>query len=239
MLLDQVAVCNIVVGSDPLRESPVSSLSKRVLMAEDTEYQIMVKNLSSCNQIKVNIKMDGVNITPSSLLVLPSGTLHLERFEDIAKKFKFVPYKGSGQEDSVKQEDAGVVEVVIRYDADLGPTQPYMDNFSHGWTWHRARNPWVTHPWIQDPWVHDTSGQFTHPTTRITCFSAQAEAGVTVEGDDSDQKFAPMSTTQMFWFSQTLRFKIELADRPTSCSMDHDTLSKVNFKYCSECGIKV
>jgi len=213
----EVAIVQIVAGSNPLRERGSNGL-KIVRVANNSEYEIMIKNQLS-DRMLASVSIDGSPLG-DSLVVKGHGALHLERFLDTSKRFKFVRYEGSGQENSVQKRDAGIIKVRIQYNIPLIP----------------AYLKYIEWP---DYYSADDAPQAFYSTAA----SNSMTKGVTVEGSESDQKFVNIEVSEHFAHEDTIRFQLVEADQPrintSDCSLDHYTLRQLNHSFCNQCGSRL
>lgn len=67
-----------------------------VHMPFDSEYKLLVKNLLKSQRLRLEIDIDGTNVSGTGLVIEADEAAYIERFVDIAKKFKFVKAQGAG-----------------------------------------------------------------------------------------------------------------------------------------------
>ena len=217
---EEIGIVQITRGNEPLRESHLSSQTKKVRIPNNSEYRIMIKNQLPTTML-AGVSVDGIDLG-QEFVIYSMGRLHLERFLDTANKFKFVRYEGSGQEDSVRKSDAGIIEIKLRYNIQ-SPTYIYH--------WGTDASQW---PWPEYTLKHN---DVCRGIASDTLYS-NSIAGVTVEGEHSNQEFQHVNIEQNFNYTTTARFELVVADEH-KCSLDHLTLRRINQNYCSECGLKL
>ena len=261
---DEIANVQIAVGKNPLRESHISDNTKRILVPDGAEYEITIKNQLT-TPLLVKVSVDGTVITGMSNLVIYGGQVdHLERFLDIDKKLRFVRYKGSGQESSVNENDAGKIDITLRHQETDRITLTQLikefDQETKKWPKPRRRrhyDDWVPspYPWPNPYWHtilgetgtgnwHPNDGKIVYSCSSSKSMSSNSilnpdEKGVTVEGNHSCQTFKDVNIDDSLYIhTKTLHFILRVADKPMKqgCSLDHNTLRAIGNTYCSECG---
>ena len=99
----------------PFREHSSERLDKgrkcKVYVPFETEYQFLIKN-NTDRRIRLEIDIDGTDISQGGFIVNSLTTTHLERFLNEAKKFKFVPLSNEGVSDPTSREN-GVIKVRV------------------------------------------------------------------------------------------------------------------------------
>jgi len=83
----------------------------KIYLPFDSEYAIKVKN-NSDRRIKISIDIDGTNVSGNGLILKSYETDSIERFVDVAKKFKFVKKNDERVSDPTNR-DNGVLKVKI------------------------------------------------------------------------------------------------------------------------------
>lgn len=245
----EVARVSIERNGDPLRETAVGS-QKLVHVPDGAEYGIMIKNLNY-SQILADVWMDGIKLTSENQLLLDGyQTLHLERFLDTDRKFKFVRYEGSGQENSVEERNAGIIRVRIWHNVGYRPkpfiTQPTMwwQNYSYP---SMFANPAPYSQQCRSSFNMEIGNQSVMCCSDANLVSrsiGEEEIGTTVEGSKSDQSFHEVTTTQRFPYWEEIIFKLVVADEPTAVAHNSKFCPKCgtrnkNYSYCPECGQKL
>lgn len=118
MHLDKIVVTLVNQNNKPFRETNVNSVMLgrecSINMPFDTEYKIMFKNIPY-TRIRAEIDIDGTNVA-SSGIVMANGQFYIERFVDIARKFKFVKSEGVGANPNVSDPtnpNNGTIKVTV------------------------------------------------------------------------------------------------------------------------------
>lgn len=189
MHIDSI-VC-ILTGSDkkPYREydSYKTEHGRRcsVTMPFDTEYKILVKNLLS-TRIRLTIDIDGSNVSGGGLILSRNSSEYIERYVDVAKKFKFVAASHSDVSDPTNPEN-GLIKVKCYKEKEqvkfFNNTYPTINPYPYP-----NIDPWTT------PCNPYTPMWNTSPTLSYSSkTSLKSVEGATVEGDMSDQTFGTTS----------------------------------------------
>lgn len=171
-------------NSKPLRELEAektpSGRKCSIFLPFDSEYKFLIKNNSSV-RIKLDIEIDGSNVTDTGVIIDGNKTSYIERFVNSAKCFKFVKATHSDVSDPTNKEN-GIIRIRCATE-DLG--------FNHLVFYpHNSFNR--TNDWYNQNDVLYGSN--------ITCRSDNSdvkyskslyytEAGATVEGSNSKQTF--------------------------------------------------
>lgn len=150
-----------------------------VLLPFETEFQILVKNNNNV-RVKVTVDIDGSSIG-SDLVIDANSQCYLERFTDVAKKFKFVPAESEEVSDPTNPKN-GVVRVSVQREIHdcttdvaykLDNKRRYGDSDDADW----MKTKGVTY-----------SCSFSNISS-LRSFSSIGSAGATVEGANSNQNF--------------------------------------------------
>jgi hypothetical protein len=99
----------------------------KVHMPFETEYQILVKNNQTKN-VRLDIDIDGANVTNEGIVIRPWYTVYLERFLNSQNKFKFVPVSNEGVGDPTSKEN-GIITVTSHFE--LEPPRPVEPVYRH------------------------------------------------------------------------------------------------------------
>ena len=165
-----------------------------VFLPFETEYMFLVKN-NSDRRIKLDIDIDGTNVMGNGLIITSHNTAYIERFVDVAKRFKFVPINHEGVADPSSPEN-GII--TVRVSEEIKPPQPVV--ISTPYYPYGINNPL----WYSDSTQHVrrcSSGHTKHfrscgigSLNEISSMTADSSvsvgsAGATVEGSVSDQSF--------------------------------------------------
>jgi hypothetical protein len=95
----------------------------------ETEYQILVKNNQTKN-IRLDIDIDGTNVTNDGLIIRPWTTAFIERFLNSENKFKFVPVSHEGVSDPTSKEN-GIITVNAYFEKQIPKPVMVSPSFPH------------------------------------------------------------------------------------------------------------
>jgi len=241
--------------------SPVREINGKVTLPFNSEYKIRLKNKHSYLRAKARVWVDGRKASNLGDFILkPGETLDLERFLDESmisgRRFKFVPLSDSRVNDPTDEEN-GIIKVEFYREVD--------------YTGGIVINPWPIRPISPQPWRWDDSGgspyisgngkstwTFTFSTVADSSIESAAfncnyvapiatpgQAGATVEGGTSGQKFVEGAdfTTEVFPVTLQLRMQGPREKRPAwfqeSPGIAPPQKPKPQrIRYCPECGAR-
>lgn len=190
-----------------------------------SEYSILLKNLTSFQKALVNITIDG-NEVISGLVLYPLQEIDLERSivnNNLTEgnKFKFIERTTSIEEyRGIKLED-GLVQIKFKFEEIQ--TRVRSMGFNN------------------DPCLYDSSVAFASAGT-INCCS-----GITVPGSHSNQEFNLTSSFNTEDITHTIIFKLmgtrnnNIVNKPISTKTKQKCITcgkvnKISSKFCSNCG---
>jgi len=104
----------------------------QVFMPFDTEYKLLVKNINNKKRIRLEIDIDGTNVSGYGLVIDKNESSYIERFVDIDKKFKFVKAQGSGANEDVADPtnpENGIIKVRVYTEKQISP---YINEYNRG-----------------------------------------------------------------------------------------------------------
>lgn len=199
---------NNVVVSVQMNGSFLKELSNgEVPIPLGSEYVIRVRNKHN-RQGVAKITVDGENVSGGGFVVPANSYIDIERPFNVAKKFKFVSLEsgeaidfGKNGDNSDKQK--GLIEVHFHLEKEYKPlwtnyTYPYPRSTysswhdqctSYGATSENASSPQVTRSKTLSA-LNFTQNNASSAPTSSAPGSAPLEDGCTVEGSDSNQRFA-------------------------------------------------
>lgn len=246
-----------------------------VLIPFGSEYSILVKNLNSV-RVMVKVHIDGDEVTEPWLIVEPNSSIELERWVkstnlEKGNRFKFIERTKPIEEYRGIQIDDGLIRIEYKTEQRVQP-QPIVRFYEK---WVPIQKPYVPYStWYEYPYTYtnlsgslensgrgtvscnnlsrsvgaasavEASGQF---SCNMTNFLPQSDAGITVPGSESNQKFVSGA-----WFpteSQSdvlvLNLRGEVNGKPiekpvtvnqkltcSSCGMKSNSM----FQFCARCG---
>lgn len=249
MAYDSSCVLAVLHNGHPVRE-----INGKISLPFHSEYKIRLKNKHNNLRAKACVWVDGRKVSILGNFILhPGETLDLERFLDDSmvsgNRFKFVPLSDSRVNDPTDSEN-GIIKVEfyreVGWKIDIKP-HPVDDSWMH-----RKYGP-------QDPWIPLDSNYPYSPTigskglsggTTTCCYTSNAitsdsfnvsdNAGATVEGSVSGQKFVRGADflTETFPITLTLKLKgISNYDRQPTIDVTESKQRK-KIRFCSNCGRK-
>ncbi len=121
--------------------------SCEVILPYDTEYKINVKN-SNKKRIMLDVSIDGGCITSSGLVIPANSNLSLERFVDVAKKFKFVKSNNEQVSDPTSSENGKIIVKVhfesVQAQVDVSELERRIKNLE--WEKEQEKFKWPSYP---------------------------------------------------------------------------------------------
>lgn len=208
MHINNVVVVLTNSNKRPIRELNVrtghtgtsSNRSCELVVPFDTEYKFLIKNRWSSHRVRIDVEIDG-SYAFRGLVVEPMSEVYLERFQDIAKHFKFVSATNSAVSDPTNSMNGNIKVFVYR---ELTPVLPtYSSQHSYSNTPYKkylgdVNN--ISHHVREDTVVttRGLTGEWSGIPGSINCINtvcdsyfpdASAYIGATVEGANSYQTF--------------------------------------------------
>ena len=241
-----------------------------------SEYSILVKNLNTVRAI-VNITIDGQNVTKDGLIVNANSEVELERTitNNLNKgnKFKFIERTDSiEQHRGVKLED-GIIRIEYQYEKVYQPTHLYYVSPT---IWYGGTSTWSSEHLAGSNAIGVSTSSATgsvlrskgaatlnHTATASASYNAAepigaclsdfaqqsfSDAGITVPGSESNQKFTTVSSFPVEYEKHVMVFKLlgETADniairKPVTVKAKPKCQTcgkqnKAHAKFCSHCG---
>ncbi len=220
-----------------------------------SEYSIFIKNLNNVRAL-VNITIDGEKVTDDGLVVNGNSQVDLERFlGDLTKghRYKFIErtekieqHRGVGVED-------GLIRIEFQFEKPVKPWKPYEYDNTY-------RDPFrgglMKSADYQAFRSMGASGSLNSIQCSTASYSASAtstsmslnDAGITVKGSVSDQKFITTHMGEMETETHVMVIKLlgetgqgKQVKKPVTVKTKQlcDTCghkNKATAKFCSECG---
>jgi hypothetical protein len=125
MHFEEVVVTIVDSTGKPFRELNSQKVNKGrkcdIFVPVDTEYKFLVKN-NSDRRIKLDIDIDGSTVSGNGLILNAHQSEYIERFVDVAKKFKTSRKDGEGVADPTSPEN-GIIKVRVNKEKLPEPTQ--------------------------------------------------------------------------------------------------------------------
>lgn len=143
------------LGSSPSKRKNGEQTGRkcRVLMPFETEFKILVKNQNDC-RVKLNISIDGANVSGKGLILDAHETSYIERSVDVSQKFKFVRANHEDVADPTNEQNG---EIVVKVWKEKKREWIYQNPIVYK---HEPEKPWPVQstPW----WVDDNTGNNPH-----------------------------------------------------------------------------
>lgn len=244
-----------------------------VIIPFGSEYSIFVKNMNTVRAL-VSIEIDGDDVGDGEqFVVYPGDSLDIERFLrngnlKEGNRFKFIErtrniekHRGIGVED-------GLIRVEFKYETPITSWTVYNQiNYERNDPWRKPQTPWNKpgYPLTRDPFTCDSTfyaadrvqATFTNSCGEVNLNSANLnyvkeeqanDAGITVPGSVSDQKFRTVSSFPTEAESHVIVLKllgqtkdnvqvtkpVTVKMRPTCVTCGRR--NKATAKFCTECG---
>jgi len=224
----------------------------KVYLKEGSEFEIELYNPTTTN-VQAKISMNGVDITQGGLIIKPGQRYFLERFLDVAKKFKFETYE---VEDTKEVSDAiaknGVIEINF-YPEQVKPayktttyptlkTQFYDYNGTGGLPIGTTSGGNVTLTTSNSDFLNMFNPQFDTQMNSSSYYSssvggelhsrrASIETGRIEKGAESDQSFTQVFMDFSFFTIAKYTFKL------LPVSQEPVVVQQIT-NYCGACGCK-
>lgn len=248
MAYDRQFVLAIMDGRHPIRE-----IDGKVTLPFNSEYKIRLKNKNNV-RAKARVWIDGRKVSNLGDFILnPGETLDLERFLDDSmsegNRFKFVPLSDSRVNDPTDSEN-GIVKVefyreqVLKLDWNIPPIEvkPLP-------TYPRGGPAYPAYPFYGGPDYTLTSTPVPTNYIRSSCsmravsnsvnyvapVQEHGQAGATVEGSNSNQKFTEGHDFNTEIYPITLTLKIQ-GPRKLPVVTKPDSKPRERIRFCGSCG---
>jgi hypothetical protein len=151
MHLNDVVVTLVDNTKKPLREHEPKKTDEgrrcKVFIPFESEYQFLIKN-NSDTRIKLDIHIDGSLVSGNGLIVNAYATDYLDRFLDVAEKFKYVRKGHSDVADPTNPEN-GIIKVRVVKEKKSVPYTIVKTVEEHH---HHHHDYWPTYPYPYTRW---------------------------------------------------------------------------------------
>lgn len=238
MMYQNKFVAAVKADGKILRES-----SNLVTLPFGSEYSILLKNLNSVRAM-AEITIDGKSATDGTkLIIAPNSSVEIERSIrkgnfDKGNRFKFIERTDAIEEHRGILADDGIIRVEF-WTEKVYPI-PAWQSYTTTWQYPVTNTGFLGNQWQNTNFI---GGQHLNSTTRgsgMLCQSfsedsafEKSDAGITVPGSESDQKF-----TNGAWFSTeyqsdviVLQLRGEVAGKPVQ-----KPITVAMRPYCTTCG---
>lgn len=247
-----------------------------VLLPFGSEYSVFLKNINSV-KAKAKVFIDGEEVTNGWLVLNPNETIDLERFiqkMDKGNKFKFIERTEKIEEDRGIKADDGLVRVEFKFAKKVVEApeihrypvyEPYYVPAPKPYYWPYWEYPYTITCSAQGAqtstagtWTNSADNQQTltrsvqpmaaqNMMCNATSLTESSDAGITVKGSESTQKFQTVSdfSTESQTHVIVLKLKGFVGDKKVEQPITAQTkiqcencgtTGKVGAKFCSECG---
>lgn len=216
-----------------------------VLLPFSSEYSILLKNLNTVRAV-VNVYIDGENVVPGGLVLQSGQEVDLERSIkngnlSEGNRFKFIERTGTVEKHrGIKLED-GIVRVEYQFE------HVYKPLYLAG-SWSTGHDPNILRSTSISTAEYSSTVITNNMTVASTTSFAANDAGITVPGSYSDQKFQTSNWFPTETEKHTIILKLlgETGDNrlvTKSVTVKHKPkcqtcgkLNKATAKFCTECG---
>ena len=226
------------------------------------EYSILIKNLNSRRAV-VNIEIDGRNVTHGGLVVNANSSVDLERFIsdnlDAGNRFKFIERTSKIEQHRGVQIEDGLIRIEFEFEHEFKFNMPdYQKYLKNAPTWPAPQPTWTSPPLWNNIYgticnandvttlsSQNIAGQKDGYMTATGSVNLN-DAGITVPGSISDQKFTSVHVqTDGVKYVMVLKLLGETEqgkkiDQPVTVKTKHKCvtcgqMNKVTSKFCTEC----
>lgn len=246
MMYNNKLAAAIKVNNKVLRE-----FKDTVYVPFASEYSLLIKNLNIV-KVLVNVYIDGEEVTPGGLAINAGNEIDLERFIKNGNltegnKFKFIERNSAvEQHRGIKLED-GIVRIEYQFEKvysflntvyPLGPIKRSNNDSPYG-GYNTTRSYGTT---------MNCSSSITSPGEVTASQISNYDAGITVPGSKSDQKFQTVSSFPLETEKHSIVLKllgetpankpviapVTVKAKPRCTTCNHQ--NKATAKFCSACG---
>ena len=233
----------------------LKAYGQSVYLKDGSNFEIELYNPKT-TPVLAKIWINGQLLSSAGIIVRPGQRVYLERFMDVAKKFKFETYDVDTSTGTVRAiADNGKVEVVFYDEAS------YQINGNSGTNiWHHPSPTFTSQPWQNLTLTSNIGG------SANACYCASSlgptglngpsgpagipdsiETGRIEKGESSNQAFEYVDGQYNSWSCTTVRWQIlpeskkpvemgEIRSYCTGCGTRH---KKSSWKFCPNCGTSI
>lgn len=253
---------NYSFGSNPNPEAYITKGKNRlkqhadvVYLNNEDQFEIELFNPKTIS-VLAKIKLNGNYISNNGLVIKPGQRVHLDRYLDDAKKFKFSTYEVSGTNDEVKHaiQNNGLVEIEFYDETVLSGS--YLTNAPNIQLW--GQPTWIApHYPDNNPFTVtcNTGTNLTYTTANIGLSDVnyivkpltKIETGRVEKGGDSSTKLKNVNMDFSSYVTHSVTWRIlpnsvkplEVSELRNYCSGCGIRIKKTNWKFCPNCGNKL
>jgi len=137
MVYKNKLIAAIQVGGKTLREK-----GDTVELPFKSEYSIFLKNLET-RRCKIDINIDGTNVTEGGLVINGLASVNLERFLDDNRKFKFIAKSRAIEEFRGNKPEDGIIEIKYGFEkrVEIVDVFPVVHHYYHPHRWGQPYYP--------------------------------------------------------------------------------------------------
>lgn len=227
----------------------------KVYLEDGTEFEIELFNPRQ-SSVLAKISINGTSISNSGLVIKPGQRVFLDRFIDVAKKFKFDTYEVSGTDSAVKEAIAKNGIVTVTFYDEAVPYVPfyYGSNYGSNQVWYGTSSPFIGTTTTNGT---NTSSYFTNTssfasTEEFNCCDNSAplkkslETGRVEQGVHSDTRFGTSNDSFNSYALTSVTVQIlprsvkpaEVKDIAIYCH-GCGRKNKKNENFCPSCGTRI
>jgi hypothetical protein len=256
--LQEQKKCSVNITSNKNR---IKQYESSVYLKDGQQFELEIFNP---HQFKVlaKISINGKEISQAGLVIRPGQRIYLERYLDIAKKFKFETYE---VEDSNESKEAiaknGEVKVEFFYEQNLRGNYWYgnsmtinSNNLNGSYTTTINPNTFFTTTGTRQlgsniSYTSSSSvGSLSYGGTTVNNISmpvaGSIETGRIEKGSNSKQKFSEENGSYNWWVNETIIIKllplskkpVEVTEIRNYCGGCGSRIKKSSWKFCPSCG---
>jgi hypothetical protein len=255
--LQETPRCSVNITSNKNR---IKQYENSVYLKDGQQFELEIFNPHQC-KVLAKISINGKEISQAGLVIRPGQRIYLERYLDIAKKFKFETYE---VEDSKESKEAiaknGEVKVEFFYEQNLRGNYWYGNSMtinSNNWNGSHTTtinpNTFFTTTGTSQigagiSYTSNTVGTPSYGGTTVNNISVPVagslETGRVEEGSNSKQKFSEENGSYNWWVNETVIIKllplskkpVEVAEIRNYCGGCGSRIKKSSWKFCPSCG---
>lgn len=255
--LQETPRCSVNVTSNRNR---IKQYESSVYLKDGQQFELEIFNPHQC-KVLAKISINGKEISQAGLVIRPGQRIYLERYLDIAKKFKFETYE---VEDSDQAKEAiaknGEVKVEFYYEQNLRGNYWYGNSMtinSNNWSGSPTTtinpNTFFTTTGTSQlgsaiSYTSNNTGTISYGGTTVNNMSVpdarSLETGRVEEGSNSKQKFSEENGSYNYWVNETVIIKllplskkpVEVAEIRNYCGGCGSRVKKSSWKFCPSCG---
>lgn len=217
----------------------------QVYLQNGQEFELELFNPSTITKL-AKISLNGKDISQSGLVIKPGQRVYLERFLDVAKRFKFETYTVDGSTEA-QQAIASNGEVVVTFYDEEVPKPVYVNNWEEQVKYRSApEGIRFSNQLFASSGMMKVASLCQSTTTTSTVTTDAIETGRIEKGSSSDQRFKSYDGKFNYWSCNTVTIKmlpfnskpLEVDDLAQYCTICGTKNKKGNYKFCPKCGTK-